>query len=97
MKLLENSCEVCFRNTDPGIPHLHTKPVLSPPATNQNTAGLRVAERVADEIAGNALEQARIRIDDCAGRNKPQFQADCLGLRLVLLPEPVQYRRDREA
>ena len=28
---------------------------------------------------------------------KPQFQADCLGLRLVLLPEPVQYRRDREA
>src|SRR3546814_10936178 len=83
MELLEDPPALLLRDADPGIPDLDAQLAVAAPAPEQDAPFRRIADRVGQQFAENALEQMRIAVDHLAGRHHAQGEAAPARLRPV--------------
>src|SRR3546814_7398114 len=83
MELLEDPPALLLRDADPGIPDLDAQLAVAAPAPEQDAPFRRIADRVGQQVAENALEQMRIAVDHLAGRHHAQGEAALARMRLV--------------
>ena len=60
MEFLENRCKLFFRDAAAGIPHLEALQRSAPPAADEHSAVVGVADRVRHQITQDALQQRGI-------------------------------------
>src|SRR3546814_499093 len=90
MELLEDPPALLLRDADPGIPDLDAQLAVAAPAPEQDAPFRRIADRVGQQVAENALEQMRIAVDHLAGRHHAQGEAALARLRPVDAGHTVQ-------
>src|SRR3546814_12291777 len=96
MELLEDPPALLLRDADPGIPDLDAQLAVAAPAPEQDAPFRRIADRVGQQVAENALEQMRIAVDHLAGRHHAQGEAALARLRPVDAGHTVQQLLNRK-
>ena len=74
VKLIEDALLLVGRDADPGIPHGDAQPGPRAPAAQQHGPAARVAHRVGDQVAEDALEQHWIAGHPGVARANAQLQ-----------------------
>jgi hypothetical protein len=98
-ELVEDARQTGLGDADPGVPHLQQQAAGARPAADENVAVVGVADRIADQVAQDALELQRVGMCDqrvAAGRqHQPLLERDRLKVLAQAREQITQPHRRR--